>query len=89
MERINLDLLVGYRFEKLSHIEDEIKSLGDYPNLSLCLDNENECEDLDFKISGVLDEIKSEEGNGDGDFTLFYINDNQGNLYITETMYNT
>lgn len=83
-KRFKLDCLLGQRFKTLLELENKIKELSNRPNVLIYLDNETRLEGLDFIISGTLDSMRSEKGNGDFDFTLFYINDNQGNLYITE-----
>ena len=83
MSKVNLDLLVGYRFSTIEELTATLKNMGaENPHT---FESESELlGDGDFQLDGCV----NKDSDDDSDyFTLYYIRDKANNYYITETTY--
>ena len=83
MSKVNLDLLVGYRFSTIEELTATLKNMGaENPH---AFESESELlEGGDLQLDGCV----NKDSDDDSDyFTLYYIRDRQNNYYITETTY--
>jgi len=85
MSKVNLDLLVGYRFSTIEELTSKLKNWGaENPNVFESGFMDNLSEDGDFQLDGCV----NKDSDDDSDyFTLYYIRDRANNYYITETTY--
>ena len=73
--------LENSRFENLKQITDRLKEFG-AENPHVFHSESERLEDQDFILDGTLKKESDEDFNY---FTLYYIKDNAGNYYITES----
>ena len=83
MSKVNLDLLVGYRFSTIEELTATLKNWGaENPHV---FESESEIlEDMDFQLDGCVNQGSDDDSDY---FTLYYIRDRQIDYYITETNY--
>ena len=83
MSKVNLDYLVGNRFNTIEELTATLKNWGsENPHV---FESESELlENFDLQLDGCVNKGSDDDSDY---FTLYYIRDRANNYYITETNY--